>query len=445
MDARRQKHRMIRWLGRLFVVLSLVTPCGAQAAVESVPPVSSNWSSGATIAISCPNYDHSSLQAEINKFVSCWCPDFHGYACTYVTSNVTVFDVLDLSTPYYATRLSLFQALLPESQLPGSFNFVAMVTFFAAWNYGIPPAYPHDYIFLGTAVCPRPAVTPSVRYSYNVATGKCERNVTLTITLSGGTEVEPSNGSDKKFLPIIATVKDQNDQPPTTPVTVRISLKVDSKSGGHDHGDSTRPRGGIAEVKTCPSDDVCWTSPQPTDGNGQVVFNFNAPEASGTHIISATCEGCSNTATKPVDVKVSGLWPVFDSTYYAFIGSTTKHVSNHYVTSEAQMQLWRLAQAFYEYQLQNGITNPTLLHINDASLKWGGIFDIDADWVPDHFEHRRGSVVDIRANSNPGAIPAGLTDAYIDIAIRFGIDPHLEYDGDPILRHFHTRLLNRKE
>jgi hypothetical protein len=272
-----------------------------------------------------------------------------------------------------------------------------------------------------------------------------------TITLSGGTEVEPSKGATTNTLPIIATVKDQNGQAPNPAVTVHVSLTVDPTSGGHDHGDSARPRGGIAGVKTCASDSECWSGT--TDGNGQVVFNFNSTEASGTHTISATCDGCGNTATKPVDVKVGGLWPIPDSVYYALtedgstevIGSTTEHKGNHnhHLTNAAALKIWRLAADYYNYQVLNGVTSPTLLHLNDASLKWGGVFDIDADWVPDHVEHRRGTVVDVRANSSPGAIPAADFDIFKNMAKTLRIDPHFE--GGSTNQHFHLRLFNRRE
>jgi hypothetical protein len=92
-----------------------------------------------------------------------------------------------------------------------------------------------------------------------------------------------------------------------------------------------------------------------------------------------------------------------------------------------------------------GVANPVLMHLNDASLKWGGKFDIKGKWAGKHNEHRHGTVIDIRANSASGAIPPELTMSFKKIAKDFGVGAHLEYDSDPALRHFHTRLLNRKE
>ena len=36
---------------------------------------------------------------------------------------------------------------------------------------------------------------------------------------------------------------------------------------------------------------------------------------------------------------------------------------------------------------------------------WGGVFDINANWQSPHFEHKRGTVIDIRANQATGSIP----------------------------------------
>lgn len=411
-------------------MLSLATSWGTQAAVESVPPTNNIWFSSWLTEPACAITYYSSFEGALQGTLSCACRTSNAHNCTLVSASLQSQDSNYIS---YAIDFSIVSA--------NGFQDIG-----------------GEMIF-GEVTCPEPTINPTVPYKYNITTNMCERRASFTITLLAGLEIEPSNDSTTYTLPIIATVKDQSGQAPNPGVTVHVSLKVDSKSGGHDHGDSTRPRGGIAELDTCPSDDVCWPSPQSidgkgmTDGNGQVVFNFNPPDASGIHTISATCDKCTNTATANINVMVDGLWPISASTYYALtedgsskvIGSTTEHSSNHYISSEAQQKLWTLAMDFYNYQLLNGASKPTLLHLNDASLKWGGLFDKDGDWVPEHKEHRRGSVIDVRANSTAGAIPPELFKKYIEMATKLGIDPHLEYIGDPLNQHFHTRLLNRKE
>jgi hypothetical protein len=317
------------------------------------------------------------------------------------------------------------------------------------------------YATYHTKHSPTPTTRTEVPYTPDANGRTCSRPDNLTITLSGGTEVEPSNGSDKKFLAIIATVKDQNNQPPTTPVTVRISLKVDPKTGGHDHGDSTRPRGGVAEVETCASDSECWSNA--TDSGGTVMFNFNTPEASGKHTITATCDRCSNTATKPVDVKVANLIPIPASSLYALqdsaghvIGAIPgKHTHNHYLTAAAIDNLNNLADTY------NSIINPgQRLYLNDASLEWGGLFDVGSTaWKPPHQGHRRGVEIDIRAAAaangtlpREGAIPFDLFWNVWSEARKQGIkaDLHCMENSQLVLgsscywlpeaRHFHVNL-----
>lgn len=384
-------------------------------------------------------------------------------ACKAPYGGMSEFTVSQYSVESTQQTVKALAVLTPTIITYGVNQPGTLIYAYCVWDMLYYPSGPRidsrldkDYPIASIKKCPIPTFYPSIPYSFDWWTDRCSRVSLnkLTITLSGGTEVEPSRGSDIKTLPIIATVKDQSTgQPPTSPVTVTVSLKVeDPKSGGHDHGDSaTRPRGGIAEVETCASDDKCWTSPQPTDVNGQVVFNFNAPEASGTYTISAKCNGCSNTATKPVDVKVDDLWPIPASVYYTLtedgsskvIGSTTEHSSNHYLASAASMRLWKLSADYYNYQVLKGVKKPTLLHLNDACLKWGGVFDLDADWDEPHKEHRRGTVIDVRANSNPGAIPASDFDFFKQMAKLLRIDPHFE--GGSANQHFHLRLLNRPE
>ena len=87
-----------------------------------------------------------------------------------------------------------------------------------------------------------------------------------------------------------------------------------------------------------------------------------------------------------------------------------------------------------------------MLHLNDASLVWGGLFDaIDNDFEPPHKEHRRGSVIDIRANSKIGAIPPRSFIAFEKMAMKYyGVDAQIHNRGLPS-QHYHVRLLNRKE
>ena len=105
---------------------------------------------------------------------------------------------------------------------------------------------------------------------------------------------------------------------------------------------------------------------------------------------------------------------------------------------------------------------PELRHkaINDASLEWGGLFDIDGDWDTSHKKHRRGVVIDIRANTEVVNIPENLFDSFKNLAAKTktimagrvisaiakvhcseGRDPSVDNCVGDDNRHFHVLLL----
>jgi hypothetical protein len=106
-------------------------------------------------------------------------------------------------------------------------------------------------------------------------------------------------------------------------------------------------------------------------------------------------------------------------------------------------------QVEQRFKLRHPVTRkytvtPPVLHVNDASLEWGGKFDLSGGWTGPHVEHRHGTVVDVRANNQSTAIPVENFDEFISRADDYGADAYLE---SPTVgrRHFHLRLLNRKE
>ena len=398
---------MAHWVWKLLTVLSLVASWGVEAAIESVPSTFV-FKDGSALGFTATVSSFDAAGCREAEWLLCqkYCPGFN-------------------------------QNLLEPYSNRGGICYNRYANFGAI-----------------SAACPIPTVNPAVPYHFNSLSLMCERAAqeNLTITLQGGSEVEPSNS-----LSLTAIVINQNDgQPPKNPVNLNISLKVDSTSAGHVHGDGARPRGGIANVKTCPSDAPCWSNP--TNGNGMVAFSFNAPAASGTHTITASCDRCTNgSAPKTVNVKVAGLQTIPASRRYALqdsagrvIGAISgKHSDNHYLTATAIGKLQDLANIYTK------INPGAKLYLNDASLVWGGLFDVGSrPWSPPHSAHRRGTELDIRAqNSGPnneGAVPAALFDKLSKGAKKKGIKAalHCTDKGVPIIgapcygipnnRHFHV-------
>ncbi len=61
-----------------------------------------------------------------------------------------------------------------------------------------------------------------------------------------------------------------------------------------------------------------------------------------------------------------------------------------------------------------------------------------------HVEHRRGTVVDVRANNLDTAIPSQNFKEFESLAADFGADAHFESPNIE-RRHVHLRLLGREE
>ena len=108
---------------------------------------------------------------------------------------------------------------------------------------------------------------------------------------------------------------------------------------------------------------------------------------------------------------------------------------------------------------ENKLVPPQPLGFNDASLIWGGKFDLSGKWSGSHYEHGRGTVIDIRANEAVGAVQEPLFTSFEKLAAMQNIKAALECtsnkidgqgrvppscvgkDGSPDQnRHYHLRI-----
>ena len=266
------------------------------------------------------------------------------------------------------------------------------------------------------------------------------------ISLSGGREIRPNGTGGNSSAELTARVTQGTT--PKAGVAVQFTTEVTANSGGHDHNDASRPKGALALTTGT------------TDANGEVKFQFTATQIAGTHSVTASCNNCANkTATEKVIVKVPDLVNIFAVPYrdaqWAIpgIGQDARHTDNHYLTVAAATRMLDISRKFQKIW-------PTApkLRLNDASLVWGGKFDIPGTWQQNpraHAEHRVGDNIDIRANTAPGAVPADIRDAVFrwlrrtgrpadNIPIDFlieSVNPLHEGIGSTN-EHFHLRLGN---
>lgn len=269
-------------------------------------------------------------------------------------------------------------------------------------------------------------------------------NLTIKLDYEGVAPIEPT-----ALLPFHATVTDQNGVAQAGK-SVTVSVNVNDGTGGHIHTDG-RPKGILSCASSMGGELASCTLS--TDYSGQVLFDFISTPISGTHVITATCSGCSNTETKSVDVKVSNLIPIPASTKYALadsngnvIGVTWKHKKNHFLTSPSVLKLNKLADVY------DDVNPDAVLYLNDASLEWGGLFDVGSrSWSAPHSTHHKGRSLDVRAaNSGPnneGAVPAARFKEFLREAKdkKFSLGLHCKDSSDtsyclgqPNNRHFHV-------
>ena len=243
-------------------------------------------------------------------------------------------------------------------------------------------------------------------YQFDAAGTSCvEEQYTLTLE-DKLKDVEPGK-SASSYVEVVNALTNQ----PKAGVVVNIKVEVDASSGGHDHGESVAKRDkGTLGGNGCKAGASPGTIDCTTGSDGRAPFTFGAPDASGTHTFTATCASlaCSGSKTAKIDVKVDGLWPIPPSGLYALyesdgsvIGATKdRHPSNHYLTTTAANKLLVIAINYHHLYPQAPV-----LHVNDASLMWGGVFDINGAWQTPHSEHDRGTDIDIRANAELGNVP----------------------------------------
>ena len=175
---------------------------------------------------------------------------------------------------------------------------------------------------------------------------------------------------------------------------------------------------------------------------------------------------CSGAHYDIVDIKIDGLEllkPASEdglhggATYYVLVGTTTPHPINHFGKLSTITMLKQIAWNYYiEFSTYPRFSK---LAINDMSLRWGGLFDVYANWQPDHHEHRYGRQVDVRRiNWSPSGqmiyMPKEQEKKLIEIACKFNVQVWQEgKDGkltDPLVTkewgdkstapHFHLRF-----
>ena len=231
---------------------------------------------------------------------------------------------------------------------------------------------------------------------------------------------------------------------PKQGVPVSFSLSFVEGSGGHDDSGHRggRPKGTLSATQVT------------TDAAGRASVGYEASEVAGQYLVTARCAQCVDRTIK-IWVLVPNLLPVSPDppkdAHGQFVYQVTSKDSWHqgegrylkhqyWLTETSLRNLLSLIKAFNERDWG-------IVALNDASLYWGGLYDIFSNWSAPHAEHRVGRNIDIsfaRAN-NP--ISTEKADDFYDhfckklkVAIPFTLLHHYL----PPTRHFHVYLEGQK-
>ena len=257
--------------------------------------------------------------------------------------------------------------------------------------------------------------------------------------------VEPG----KATTTLRATVYDSSNQPAPN-INVKLEVTVEANTGGHQHNDN-RPKGLLNNGVSA------GIVIEGNTGSGGMPFTFRAPAPAGDHKIIATCTGgktCTQQGPDRVGVGVKDLAPLSGvSGAYRLVGGDSVHPGNSYLASQASPVISNIA-GLYKIVTQFDAPPTPVLHLNDASLERGGLFDIQYPgrgttwWTAPHSTHRFGVEIDVRANPkvNPGtAIPEANFGDFEFVVARFNATRCPPGPGPGYLRtdnqHYHVCLM----
>ena len=205
-------------------------------------------------------------------------------------------------------------------------------------------------------------------------------------------------------------------------------LQPRANSGGHDHDSTNRPKGSL-------SLHTGFT------GASGLEFQsiYTAPEVSGHVQSSISCTAPGYPPCDPGDyfvfvTAVQNLINLPPSSTYKLTGTKPIHVSNHWATASFANKWMTVANAYF---MEFG----AVLSINDISLPTGGMFDINQNWVPDHYEHRIGITADI------GTPPFRNVTFLKSMLLQEGITGRLTIHPPPgpPAHHWHIREFDTRE
>jgi|GEM_PF-2311106 len=164
-----------------------------------------------------------------------------------------------------------------------------------------------------------------------------------------------------------------------TATTITMSTEAWDMVGPHQHPHSGKKPAGIV------------TTPVGNQA-GKLDFTYTASQVGQIEFVVAS--GCSvGRIATAILVNFPGLQEIpapASGDFYELIGQNSIHPSNHFISGYSYYALPKLVS---KYSSKQSVTHH--LQLNDCSLQWGGIFDLEANWTSPHSSHRKGNCSDI--------------------------------------------------
>jgi hypothetical protein len=230
------------------------------------------------------------------------------------------------------------------------------------------------------------------------------------------------NIHDPDFFGTSSTdVKAKLTEAPEGTYTVRIKLDgFEAEVSGHAHAASP-PQSLWGSIGNGGVEDTCEiVIDASSNGEGECTLPYQASRVAGPVKLVGTVDGETAEDEKTIDVQIPGLVPLQGSSLYFLTGNTSpqgmRHPDNHHARPSTIVIMQKIALLFFQ------ATNARL-GVNDMSIEWGGIFDIDGNWSPPHCTHRDGVDADIDrawldASGNPIQTVNCSSDVDLDAAVR---------------------------
>lgn len=243
---------------------------------------------------------------------------------------------------------------------------------------------------------------------------------------------------------------DYDDGSPAVGASVELEAVFVERSGGHDHPNENRLNFGVfgADEHGAGGTRIGRVFGV-LDANGEYKTRYGDLLVGGEERLRVTVRDGpqQQQAEKTLTVDVGGLQSLGGAEDWVLIGTEgypgTNHLSNHWGDPASLSLTERLARAMRQVANRGPHADENLvLQLNDFSIENGGLFDIFANYAPDHQGHRHGvdaDIDDVYSTSGGSRVHAGTPIPYNTLrrmvhGLRKGAPDPLD-EGD----HFHVR------